>query len=541
MEAPFGAKVPKKGRKVNDMKRLKKALALALALTVVMAFSGLSVFAADGDLTVDDKVTVTGFESGDTVTAYQFVTWDAANNQWKVADGLKKKDSDGNETDITLEDITDHMDKNLLGQLASQTSKMTLVTGTTTGATWEKTCGTVATAGSYLILVADSKAEHVYNPAVVSADFDGTNPKAVDLSADTAAAKKEDVKVEKKADNAPDDYDVQVGDIVPFTVKVTVPEYNANWTEPYFAVSDVLSTGLTIEDVPTIAGLTAGTDYTITAKGTKGSDGFTITFSESYLKKSHPAAIEIKYSAKVGDAVKANAQVHEETNTVTLEFSNNPSNSADHKTIDDETHHYTFAIDATRLGQGSTKTNELIKVGVDKNGNPITTYKEGETLPTGVSPLAGAEFTLTGVGPNGEGNTVLTATSDGDGRIFFNNLEVGTYTLQETKAPAGYIKDQDSHTVVIAALYNEDTTLKSYSITIDGKATSTYTATTNAEEVTTYEAPAGGNQTFPINNKKGSELPSTGGIGTTIFYIVGAILVVGAGILLISRRRMQAK
>ena len=49
MEAPFGAKVPKKGRKVNDMKRLKKALALALALTVVMAFSGLSVFAADGD------------------------------------------------------------------------------------------------------------------------------------------------------------------------------------------------------------------------------------------------------------------------------------------------------------------------------------------------------------------------------------------------------------------------------------------------------------------------------------------------------------
>ena len=62
MEAPFGAKVPKKGRKVNDMKRLKKALALALALTVVMAFSGLSVFAATGDLDVDAKVTVTGFE-----------------------------------------------------------------------------------------------------------------------------------------------------------------------------------------------------------------------------------------------------------------------------------------------------------------------------------------------------------------------------------------------------------------------------------------------------------------------------------------------
>ena len=112
-----------------------------------------------------------------------------------------------------------------------------------------------------------------------------------------------------------------------------------------------------------------------------------------------------------------------------LEFSNNPSDSSDHKTIDDETHHYTFAIDATRLGQGSEKTNELLKVGVDADGNPITTIKEGATLSTGVSPLAGAEFTLTGTGPNGEGTVELTATSDADGRIFFNNLEVGTYTL----------------------------------------------------------------------------------------------------------------
>ena len=222
-----------------------------------------------------------------------------------------------------------------------------------------------------------------------------------------------------------------------------------------------------------------------------------------------------------------------------MKFSNNPSNSADHKTIEDETHHYTFAIDATRLGQGSEKTNELLKVGVDADGNPITTFKEGETLPTGVSPLAGAEFTLTGTGPNNAGTFELTAKSDGDGRIFFNNLEVGTYTLQETKAPEGYIKDSTSHSVVIAAEYNEDTTLKNYTITIDGTATSTYTATTNAN-VTTYEAPAGGNDTFPINNKKGTELPSTGGIGTTIFYILGALLVVGCGIVLIARRRMQA-
>jgi len=517
------------------MKKFSKMMALVLAMVMVLAMS-MTVFAegegdtpaeATGDLTVDAKVTVTGFEEGDTVTAYQFITW-VAGTGWQLADGI---------TDITVDDIVDGLTVEELATLAKQTDKMTAVTGTATGTTWEYTCGTMATAGSYLILVADSKAEHIYNPAVVSADFDGTNSAAVDLTEDEAMLKKQTVDVEKKADNTPDDYDVQVGDIVPFTVKVTVPIYNDNWTEPYFAVSDKLSNGLTLEDVPTIDGLTSPADFSITAKGTKGSDGFTITFTEAYLKKNATKVIEIKYSAKVGEAVKDTAQVHKETNKVTLEFSNNPANLSAHKTIDDETHHYTFAIDAFRLGQGSEKTNELLKVGVDANGEPITTIKEGATLPTGVSPLAGAEFTLTGTGPNGEGTVELTAKSDADGRIFFNNLEVGTYTLQETKAPEGYIKDSKAHTVVIAAEYNADTTLKNYTITIDGEATSTYTATTDAEKVTTYETPAGGNDTFPINNKKGTELPSTGGMGTTLFYIVGGALVAAAGILLLLKKR----
>ena len=514
------------------MKHTKRIFAILLSLAMMIAMSA-TAFAADpnpGDLTVDAKVTVTGFEKDDTVTAYQFITW-VDGSGWALADGI---------TGIELDDIIDGLDKDELATLASAANiaKMTPVTGTISsdGKTWEKTCGTVATAGSYLILVTDNNAEHIYNPAVVSADFDGTNG-AVDLTEDAAMIKRQNVTVEKEADNAPDDYDVQVGDIVPFTVTVTVPQYNDNWTEPTFEVKDELTEGLTLEVLPTIEKLTKDVDYTVS--GAKGDSTFTITFSEAYLKDNASTALEIKYSAKVGEAVKDTAQVHEETNTVTLKFSNDPTNKNSHKEITDETHHYTFAIDATRLGQGSEKTNELIKVGVEADGTPITTYKEGEALPTGVSPLEGAVFTLTGVGPNGEGTTVLTATSDGDGRISFNNLEVGTYKLKETKAPAGYVKDNTEHTVVIAAQYNEDTTLKSYTITIDGSATSTYTATTDAEEVVTYEAPEGGNDTFPINNKKGAELPSTGGIGTIIFYVLGSILVIGCGVVLVSKRRIS--
>lgn len=508
------------------MSNFKKVLALVIAMVMTLAM-GAPAFAAAGDLTVDAKVTVSGFEDGDTVTAYKFITWvDGAG--WKLADGI---------TGITVDEVADGLTVEELATLATQTDKMTAVAGTTNGTTWEYTCGTMATAGSYLILVADSKAEHIYNPAVVSADFDGTNSAAVDLTEDAAMIKKQDVKVEKEADNTPDDYDVQVGDIVPFTVKVTVPIYNDNWTEPYFAVSDKLSNGLTLETVPTIEGLNSPADYSITAKGTKGSDGFTITFTEDYLKKNATKVIEIKYSAKVGEAVKDTAQVHEETNKVTLEFSNNPENSSDHKTIDDETHHYTFAIDASRMGAGGGSTSELVKVGVDSAGNTVTVFKE-EQFPEDVNPLEGAEFTLTGTGANGTGTYSQTASSDSQGRIFFNNLEVGTYILTETKAPAGYIKDSSTHTVVITAEYEEGTgILKSYTITIDNESTDHYSATTSKiESVVKSE----NNTSFPVVNTKGTELPSTGGMGTTLFYIIGAILVLGAGILLVTRRRMSA-
>jgi fimbrial isopeptide formation D2 family protein/LPXTG-motif cell wall-anchored protein len=300
-----------------------------------------------------------------------------------------------------------------------------------------------------------------------------------------------------------------------------------------FEVTDTLSSGLTLEVLPTIEGLTAGTDYILT--GAKGDKTFTIAFTETYLKDNASKVVEIKYSALVGEAVKDTAQIHEETNTVTLTFSNDPSDKNSHKEITDETHHYTFAIDGRRFGSDAEKTTELIKVGVDSDGNPITVFEEGATLPTGVSPLEGAEFTLTGVGPNGAGTYSMTATSDVDGRLFFNNLEVGTYKLQETKAPAGYIKDQTEHTVVISAEYDDDGLLKSYSIKIDNNDIASYTSTTEGEEVKTIVK--GDNNSFPINNPKGTELPSTGGIGTTIFYIVGGILLVGAAIILVSRRK----
>ena len=96
--------------------------------------------------------------------------------------------------------------------------------------------------------------------------------------------------------------------------------------------------------------------------------------------------------------------------------------------------------------------------------------------------------------------------SDASGAVApFTGLKNGTYTLEEKTVPAGYNKLTDQTIPINATTYDNDNLKKSVTVT----------------------------------NKAGAVLPSTGGMGTTIFYVVGAILVIGAGVLLVVRRRMR--
>ncbi len=108
-----------------------------------------------------------------------------------------------------------------------------------------------------------------------------------------------------------------------------------------------------------------------------------------------------------------------------------------------------------------------------------------------------------------------------DGTLNFEGLGAGTYTITETVVPAGYTKAQD---VTVVITFDNET--KKFTATVNGEA-ATADATTNL---------------FPVDviNVAGNTLPETGGIGTTIFYVVGAMLVLGAGVVLITRRRMDA-
>ena len=233
-------------------------------------------------------------------------------------------------------------------------------------------------------------------------------------------------------------------------------------------------------------------------------------------------------------------------------------------------------IDAAGLGSGSSlsgkKSSEIVKIGLDGAGNPITQtteYSEITGTNSWTGPLQGAQF---GLWKNSEctGDPYKTQTTGADGRMTFPGLDAGTYYLKEISAPDGYVTNTTIHTVVLAAeletitvteYYDptdgkwypttaegrkaatyETKILKSYSVTIDGTAAATYTftndTTTNSNEIQ-WEVCEPVEIPCQLTNIKGVELPSTGGIGTTIFYILGGLLVVGAVVILVARRKAQ--
>ena len=150
----------------------------------------------------------------------------------------------------------------------------------------------------------------------------------------------------------------------------------------------------------------------------------------------------------------------------------------------------------------------LVKANADQYESPTTKYKK--------------TVTYTQKKTTGTDKVDAKAMVGADGVVEFRGLGAGEYTITETKTPAGY-NTIDPITVNIAFTAKPTGTDPHWSKT-SGNAT--YNSTTGVFEVT-------------IENNKGTELPSTGGMGTTIFYIAGAILVIGAVVLLIARKKAE--
>jgi LPXTG-motif cell wall-anchored protein len=179
-----------------------------------------------------------------------------------------------------------------------------------------------------------------------------------------------------------------------------------------------------------------------------------------------------------------------------------------------------------------------------KKAKDIDTYVYAFTTP----PETYAE----GDSPDNYTNKVTTTATSAV--ITIKGVEQDTYTITETQAPAGYNK-LTAPFQVEAKKSGTSTTTKTKTVIYldkDGNVTSEVTTATieydtdedsfnNADAVSGEETSVPVYEFEPVVNKQGTELPSTGGIGTTIFYTLGAILVIGGGVLLVTRRRMATR
>lgn len=130
-------------------------------------------------------------------------------------------------------------------------------------------------------------------------------------------------------------------------------------------------------------------------------------------------------------------------------------------------------------------------------------------------------------------DVAIEMTTGDDGKISFKGLGAGTYTLTETVTPAGF---NTLAPVTITIDFTAPAEVK------DGTEKCTWAMTSSDDEIVKIsEGSTKGIFVTDVVNKSGSLLPSTGGIGTTIFYVVGAVLVIGAGILLVTKKRMSAR
>lgn len=313
-----------------------------------------------------------------------------------------------------------------------------------------------------------------------------------------------------------DTADHAINESFQFKLTATLPA-DANfdaYTTYQVKFTDTMSEGITFESIAsvTVDGVPINAaDYTLTA--TEGQEGGSWTLTIADIKAiagvnlTDGAAIVVTYNAHLNE--KADITTSSETTTtnqnkVVLEYSNNPNGTGTGKTNEDAVWVFTYEIQNTKIDGGTH--DPLANAGFRLYTDSNCTVEFGLIYDTTLSayrPVKGAEV-------------AEEMKSAADGKFNIVGLDAGTYYLKETTTPAGY-NTCDVVTVIISAEHDEQT---------DGTPLVALGASQNTINT--------------IENNAGSVLPSTGGIGTTMFYVFGSMMVVGAAVVLVTKKRMTA-
>lgn len=498
------------------MKKLMAAL-LAVAMVCAMAIPAFADGSSSTSTAAVTMYTITAPKNGHTYEIYQIFTGDYDSSNPSMLTNIKwgtngKGGTAGEAVDQTILD-----ELSGVASSASDRDKLAVIEKYVTLTNPVKTIvngGSVEVVGGYY-LIKDK-----------DGSLSGSEPYTTYLvkvvGTVTISPKSNDVpEFEKKLKDTNDttgdvsgwqdsaDYDID--DYIPFRLQGTVPEDYDSYSKYYYAFHDKEEKGLTFDpssvevfvgDEETGTKITTG--YTVVTSPTDGCT-FEIVFDD--LKKvtsvTAGSTITVTYKSQLNENAVLGA--HGNVNTAKLEYSNNPRDNG--------------------TGTGTTPWDNVI----------VFTYKVVvNKVDQAGHPLDGAQFTLTKK-INGADDFVQTMTIDADDKALFtlSGLDDGEYTLTETVTPPHYntispitFTVNADHTITWETERREDILTSLSGNKVIG-------------EITFDVDKTAGSLTTNVVNNIGTTLPGTGGIGTTIFYVIGGGLMVAAAILLITKKRME--
>lgn len=315
----------------------------------------------------------------------------------------------------------------------------------------------------------------------------------------------------------------KIGDPLTFTLTSTIPDMSAYSTYT-FNFKDTLSKGLTFKQVDSVkvgdTTLTKGTDYTVTTTP-KTSGETLLTVAMNDFKKQQQAnagkTITVTYTATLNkDAVVGGAG---NVNSATIQYSNNPSTDGTGESEPSKVRVFTYGFTVDKY-TGDEYTDGAARLPgakftlAPKNGDPMSfvKVKDGNATENAVYRVAtDDEKTSTTI------TTTTTIITPASGKVDFQGLKNGEYTLTETEAPAGYNKLASAIGVKVEGQNDgTDTTNATVHITYNNDNGSNYDKTASKGVI-------------PVRNKSGVVLPGTGGMGTIAFTVIG-VLVIALGV-----------
>lgn len=474
-------------------KTFKKLFAALLAAALVLAMA-VPAFAETN--ATKGSITIDGTVSGETYTIYRMFKLDSYNaesntysytvesaweNFFKTGAGRNYITLDGqNHPTWTAADENDSTTVAAFAKAALDWAKVKGITGTAETATGDTVNFSGLDLGYYLV---DSSLGALCG-------LNTTNPNA------TIKEKNEKPEIKKEVQTSTGDWgdknNAKIGDTVEYKVEITVADGAQTYT-----VTDTMSTGLTFNSgsLKVTANDVVTTDYTLTPT----TNGFTLVLPETYVSTlTKGTTIMVTYNATLNkDAV---IDGDGNTNEVKLGYGNHQN------TVPSKVTTKSYQFDLVKV---DGTTNKLL------NGAEFKLYetKDSDTALRFVKNADGSYR----VALNTENGENVTDTIVVNGKVHISGLDKVNYWLEETRAPDGYNKLTERQEVELSK--------GSQNATLEAGAT----------------AWAEGNGGVVVKNNAGTVLPSTGGMGTTLFYVIGGGLMVAAVVLLVTKKRMEHK